>query len=48
MADRDRRRFDWLDLLAALAAVVVTILFVIAMLDAWLLSVPGDRLANPV
>lgn len=48
MADRDRRRFDWLDLIAALAAVAVAVLFVIAMLDAWVLSLPGDRIANPV
>lgn len=48
MPTRDHRRFDWLDLLAALAAVAVVILFVIAMLDAWVLSVPDDRLANPI
>ena len=47
MADRNRRRFDWLDLLAALAALAVVILFVIAMLDAWVISTPGD-LAHPI
>ena len=47
MADGNCRRFDWLDLLAALAAVAVVILFVIAMLDAWVISTPGD-LANPI
>jgi hypothetical protein len=43
-----RRRLDWLQLLAATAAVVVVVLFVLAMLDAWVLSTPGDRLANAV
>jgi hypothetical protein len=41
-------RLDWLHLLAATAAVVVVVLFALAMLDAWVLSTPADRLADAV
>ena len=49
MPDRDRgRRPDWLDLLAAIAAILVVVLFIFSMLSEWVLSAPGSPLANPI
>jgi hypothetical protein len=43
-----RRRPDWLDLLAGIAAVVVIILFVLSFLHEWVVSAPGSPVATPI
>jgi len=49
MRDPDRRRRpDWLDLLAGVAAVVVLVLFVLSFLHEWVISAPGSPVATPV
>lgn len=48
MPDPARRRPDWLDLLAGIAAVVVILLFVLSFLHEWVISAPGNPLATPI
>jgi len=43
-----RRRPDWLDLLAGVAAVVAIVLFVLSFLHERVLSAPGSPAATPV
>jgi hypothetical protein len=43
-----RRRPDWLDVLAGVAAVVVILLFVLSFLHEWVVSAPGSPVATPV
>ena len=43
-----RRRPDWLDLLAGVAAVVVILLFVLSFLHEWVVSAPGTPIATPL
>ena len=49
MRERGRgRRPDWLDVMAGVAAIVVIVLFLFSLLSEWVLSAPGNPLANPV
>jgi uncharacterized membrane protein YcjF (UPF0283 family) len=43
-----RRRLDWLDLLAGVAAVIVILLFVLSFLHEWVASAPGSPIATPI
>jgi hypothetical protein len=43
-----RRRPDWLDLLAGVAAVVVALLFVLSFLYEWVISAAGSPVATPL
>jgi hypothetical protein len=42
-----RRRPDWLDLIAGIAAVVVLLLFVLSLLHEWVISAPHSPVAIP-
>lgn len=48
MPDPARRRPDWLDLLAGIAAVVVLLLFVLSFFHEWVISAPGHPFATPI
>ena len=48
MPDPARRRPDWLDLLAGIAAVVVLVLFVLSFFHEWVISAPGNPFATPI
>ena len=43
-----RRKPDWLDLLAGVAAVVVVVLFILSFLHDWVISAPGSPVATPL
>jgi hypothetical protein len=43
-----RRKPDWLDLLAGVAAVVVVLLFILSFLHDWDISAPGSPVATPL
>lgn len=48
MPDERRRRPDWLDVLAGVAAIVVIVLFVFSFLHEWVISAPGSPIATPI
>jgi hypothetical protein len=48
MRGPDRRRPDWLYLLAGVAAVIVIVLFVLSFLHEWVISAPGSPVATPI